>query len=87
MSLMWAILQSFSERPAPLYRKIWRSSVPLLTAWGMGKIETIAGAVGGVRYLPDLSKEQISAHIEAVCERLQEPERILPGGASFTRMT
>ncbi len=51
---------------------------------GMGKIETITGAVGGVRYLPDLDREQISAHIQAVCERLQEPERILPGGFIYT---
>lgn len=50
----------------------------------MGKIETITGAVGGVRYLPDLSKEQIAAHVEAICERIREPERILPGGFIYT---
>ena len=51
---------------------------------GMGKVETIAGAVGGVRYLPDLSSEQILAQIEGICERLREPDRILPGGFVYT---
>lgn len=50
----------------------------------MGKIETITGAVGGVRYLPDLGKKQILAHVQAVCELLKEPERILPGGFVYT---
>ncbi|HHT89848.1 MAG: pur operon repressor [Bacillota bacterium] len=49
----------------------------------MGLVETIAGAVGGVRYLPLLNKEQIRSHLEEVCERLREPERILPGGFLF----
>jgi purine operon repressor len=47
---------------------------------GMGKVETISGAVGGVRYLPILSKEQMFSHIEDICVRLQDPQRILPGG-------
>lgn len=50
----------------------------------MGKIETISGAVGGVRYLPDLTEEQMSAYIGDICVQLQEPERILPGGFLYT---
>lgn len=50
----------------------------------MGKVETISGAVGGVRYLPELTKEQILQHVQEFCERLQEPHRILPGGFVYT---
>ena len=46
----------------------------------MGKVETISGAVGGVRYLPLLTREHILAHVEDICSRLREPQRILPGG-------
>lgn len=60
---------------------IIRSTFELLN---MGKVETISGAVGGVRYLPELSKEQMLQHINGFCERLQEPQRILPGGFVYT---
>ncbi len=46
----------------------------------MGKVETISGAVGGVRYLPLLTREHILAHVEDICARLRDPQRILPGG-------
>src|SRR5690554_2199512 len=49
-------------------------------ALNMGKIETIPGAVGGVRYLPLLTKEHILGHVEDICARLRDPQRILPGG-------
>ena len=52
-------------------------------ALNMGKIETIAGAVGGVRYVPHLTKDQVRTSIEEVCARLREPERILPGGLLY----
>lgn len=46
----------------------------------LGRVETISGAVGGVRYLPDSTQEQILEYVEAVCSQLREPSRILPGG-------
>ena len=46
----------------------------------MGRVETISGAVGGVRYLPELTKDQVLQHVQEFCQRLQEPHRILPGG-------
>jgi len=49
----------------------------------MGKVETMAGAAGGVRYLPILTKEQILSSVEDICQRLREPDRILPGGFLF----
>lgn len=50
----------------------------------MGQVETISGAVGGVRYRPQLTGEQISEHVESICQRLREPHRILPGGFIYT---
>ena len=49
----------------------------------MGRVETIPGAVGGVRYLPFLTKEQILSHVEEICQRLREPQRILTGGFHY----
>lgn len=50
----------------------------------MGQIETISGAVGGVRYRPRLTRKQISEYVESICQRLGEPHRILPGGFIYT---
>lgn len=47
---------------------------------GLGKIQTIAGAAGGVRYVPLVSKQQIYRRVNALCKKLEEPKRILPGG-------
>src|SRR5690625_764782 len=46
----------------------------------MGRIETIAGAAGGVRYIPNLSTEHIVSSVQMLCEELSQPRRILPGG-------
>lgn len=50
----------------------------------MGRVETITGAVGGVRYIPFLTRAQSLEHIEEVCSKLREPQRILPGGFIYT---
>lgn len=47
---------------------------------GMGRIETIAGAAGGVRYVPFLSAEKMRAVVDGLVEALSDPGRILPGG-------
>ncbi len=46
----------------------------------LGRVETLAGAAGGVRYLPQMSREQIRELVEDLCRRLREPARVLPGG-------
>lgn len=46
----------------------------------MGRIETIAGAAGGVRYVPFLSAEKMRAVVDGLVEALSDPGRILPGG-------
>jgi purine operon repressor len=50
----------------------------------LGKVETLAGAAGGVRYLPQVSREQMRALVEELCRRLRDPARVLPGGFLHT---
>jgi purine operon repressor len=51
-----------------------------LEKFGMGTIETISGASGGVRYLPLLSGERAAGCVRDLCAELSRKERILPGG-------
>lgn len=50
----------------------------------LGKVETLAGAAGGVRYLPASSKERIRTLLDDLCQRLRDPSRVLPGGFLYT---
>ena len=51
----------------------------------LGELETIAGATGGVKYLPMPTLEKACQFIQNICLQLSEPERILSGG--FLYMT
>jgi purine operon repressor len=50
----------------------------------LGRIETIAGAAGGVRYLPDYGRDRIRALVDDLCAQLRDPSRVLPGGFLYT---
>ncbi|HEV8354531.1 MAG TPA: pur operon repressor [bacterium] len=50
----------------------------------LGRIETIAGAAGGVRYLPYHGRDRIRALVEDLCTQLRDPARVLPGGFLYT---
>ncbi len=52
--------------------------------FGLGRIGTVAGAAGGVRYSPERTPEQIRALVDAICTRLHDPARVLPGGFLHT---
>lgn len=47
---------------------------------GLGELLTLAGAAGGVKYIPKISKSGARKIIEGICRQLDQPERILPGG-------
>ena len=47
---------------------------------GCGKIETIPGAAGGVRYIAGMSNEKEKEFINSVCEKINDPSRVMPGG-------
>lgn len=49
------------------------------TSFGLGDVETVAGAAGGVRYLP-FPIAGGREFIESICQKLSSPQRILPGG-------
>ena len=50
----------------------------------IGRVETLAGASGGVRYLPHHGRERTRALVEEICEKLRDPTRALPGGFLYT---
>ncbi|MDP4093802.1 MAG: pur operon repressor [Bacillota bacterium] len=52
----------------------------LLEKYGLGTIESIAGASGGVKYVPKLSEQQIFELLNETAGELTRKERILPGG-------
>ena len=55
-----------------------------ISRFAQGKVETLAGAAGGVRFRPMMTREHISRVIEGLCQRLSEPGRVLPGGFLYT---
>lgn len=51
---------------------------------GTGYIETIPGAKGGVRFVPDISMKQLALLQEEFCSRMKDSSRILGGGFLYT---
>lgn len=47
---------------------------------GMGELQTLAGAAGGVRYIPGMPKGMALSFVHRLCELLEQTDRILPGG-------
>ncbi len=45
-----------------------------------GELQTIAGAAGGVKYIPGIGREEAMQVIKKLCEELEDSDRILPGG-------
>jgi len=57
----------------------------ILEKFKMGAIQTVAGAAGGVKYLPVFDKEDVKQTVERLCNILSDSNRILSGG--FLYMT
>jgi purine operon repressor len=51
----------------------------------MGKVETIAGAAGGIKYIPGIKREGAKDFAEELCTLLKDESRIIPG--NFIYMT
>lgn len=47
---------------------------------GIGDLQTLAGAAGGVRFIPRIPKEAALEFITGLCGQLEDSDRILPGG-------
>lgn len=56
-----------------------------LSKLAIGKIETVSGASGGVRYISKISYEESKKFIDELCEILMQKERIMTG--NFLYMT
>lgn len=50
---------------------------------GIGYLESVSGAAGGVKYIPAFSKSYSDTFVNQLCERLEDPDRLLPGGYLF----
>ena len=51
---------------------------------GSGYLETIVGAKGGVKFIPDISDEALVDLQNTLCKRLSDPSRILGGNFIYT---
>ena len=47
---------------------------------GIGELHTLAGAAGGVKYIPLMDNSSALAIIKNTCAELEQPDRVLPGG-------
>ncbi len=54
-----------------------------LELYGLGRVETVSGAAGGVRFIPCHLPEDDKAFLEELAGRLTSPERILAGGMLY----
>ena len=52
----------------------------VVSTFGLGELETVTGAAGGVRYRTVVSREHARAYIGELCDQLSGTERVLPGG-------
>ncbi len=47
---------------------------------GIGTLITVAGAAGGVKFIPMVGEDEASEVVEELCKVIANPDRLLPGG-------
>lgn len=47
---------------------------------GIGTLQTVPGAAGGVRFYVSVSEDEARSFIEELCDMIANPDRLLPGG-------
>lgn len=47
---------------------------------GIGTLQTVPGAAGGVKFYARVDKKTAAAFIEDLCRQIEKPDRLLPGG-------
>ena len=52
----------------------------VLSNFELGKLDTVTGAAGGVRFRPAMGKTEARKMITELCAELMQPSRLLPGG-------
>ena len=48
--------------------------------FGLGTVQTVSGASGGVKYVPCPSQERMNQTLTQLAEQLSDPDRLIPGG-------
>lgn len=56
----------------------------VLQRYGLGTVESVNGAAGGVRYYPFHEGASDAAFVQELCKSIAVPERILTGGFLYT---
>lgn len=51
----------------------------ILEKLSMGRVETIAGAAGGIKFIPLMGKEEVKKLLDELCELASNDARIVPG--------
>ena len=54
-----------------------------LEAKGTGELKTVAGAAGGVKFIPKMSEEDVRNVMAILMDELGQKDRLLPGGYLF----
>ncbi|MFI8578140.1 MULTISPECIES: pur operon repressor [Rossellomorea] len=47
---------------------------------GVGTVQTVPGAAGGVKYVPKVNSQEAKEMIDELCVHLESSDRLLPGG-------
>lgn len=98
-----AIIKILTDTPSELYSlqyfcdrfDVAKSSISeditvansAVSSTGSGYIETLSGAKGGVRFIPDISQNQLSILQTEFCNKIKDSNRILGGGFLYTSDT
>ena len=56
----------------------------VVAQFGLGELETVTGAAGGVRYRARMTRPAAYRYISELCQRLSGTERVLPGGFLYS---
>lgn len=91
-----ALTSFFIENPhthvqLPYFSKVYDSSKSsisedldiidkMFTHEGVGYLQRLSGAAGGVKFIPSLAEGKMTTFIDDMCEKLEDPNRLLPGG-------
>lgn len=69
---MFDAAKSTISEDIELLRQVYRQ-------FGLGEIETVTGAAGGVKFLPKMPAGAALEYVQEVCKQLADPGRVLPG--------
>ena len=75
---MFDAAKSTISEDIELLRQVYRQ-------FGLGEIETVTGAAGGVRFLPKMTQQGALDYVYALCRQLSDPAAFCPATSSTFR--